>query len=107
MGVPWQVMQSLRDLASLRFSWAMRLCSALRSGVCALFRSYARRTSFLASTCSGVDSTRAFGFLAFGVAFRDVFTVGLFQLGGRPPVLLGSGNERVNSKVWPIARGSG
>ena len=66
-----------------------------------------QRTSFLASTCSGVGSTRAFGFLAFGVAFRDVFTVGLFQLGGRPPVLLGSGNERVNSKVWPIARGSG
>ena len=107
MGVPWQVMQSPRDLASLRFSWAMRLCSALRSGVCALFRSYARRTSFLASTCSGVGSTRAFGFLAFGVAFRDVFTVGLFQLWGRPPLLAGFGREKVNLKVWPIAHSCG
>ena len=73
----------------MRFSWAMRLCSALRSGVCALFRSYARRTSFLASTCSGVGSTRAFGFLAFGVAFRDVFTAGLFQLRGAPSRVAG------------------
>ena len=41
------------------------------------------------------------------IAVYSDFTVGLFQLGGCPPVLLGSGNERVNSKVWPIARGSG
>ena len=39
--------------------------------------------------------------------FRGGFPAGFVLVGGRPPVLLGSGNERVNSKVWPIAHACG
>ena len=41
------------------------------------------------------------------MAFRDVFTAGLFQLWGCPPLLAGFGREKVNSKVWPIAHSCG
>ena len=86
-------------------SWVTRRYNSFRSGVWAHWRSYSRRFSCLASSSAGVGSTRGFGFLAFGVAFRDVFTAGLFQLWGCPPLLAGFGREKVNSKVWPIARG--
>ena len=53
--------------------WKRRI-NSLRSGVWARWRSYSRRFSCLASSSAGVGSTRGFGFLAFGVAFREVFT---------------------------------
>ena len=81
-----------------------RFCPA---GVWARWRSYSRRFSCLASSSAGVGSTRGFGVLGWGVAFRDVFTAGLFQLWGRPPLLAGFGREKVNSKVWPIAHSCG
>ena len=85
-------------------SWMRRRIHSLRSGVWARWRSYSRRFSCLASSSAGVGSTRGFGVLGWGVAFRDVFTAGLFELWGRPPLLAGFGREKVNSKVWPIAR---
>ena len=88
-------------------SWVLRRINSLRSGVWAHWRSYSRRFSCLASSSARVGSTRGFGVLGWGVAFRDVFTAGLFQLWGRPPLLAGFGREKVNSKVWPIAHSCG
>ena len=88
-------------------SWVLRRINSLRSGVWARWRSYSRRFSCLASSSARVGSTRGFGVLGWGVAFRDVFTAGLFQLWGRPPLLAGFGREKVNSKVWPIAHSCG
>ena len=95
--------QMPRSLALSLLSWVLRRINSLRSGVWARWRSYSRRFSCLASSSARVGSTRGFGVLDWGVAFRDVFTAGLFQLWGCPPLLAGFGREKVNSKVWPIA----
>ena len=105
-GAPHSI-QMPRSLALSLLSWVLRRINSLRSGVWARWRSYSRRFSCLASSSARVGSTRGFGVLGWGVAFRDVFTAGLFQLWGRPPLLAGFGREKVNSKVWPIAHSCG
>ena len=77
--------QMPRSLALSLLSWVLRRINSLRSGVWARWRSYSRRFSCLASSSARVGSTRGFGVLGSGVAFRDVFTAGLFQLWGCPP----------------------
>ena len=99
--------QMPRSLALSLLSWVLRRINSLRSGVWARWCSYSRRFSRLASSSARVGSTRGFGVLGWGVAFRDVFTAGLFQLWGCPPLLAGFGREKVNSKVWPIAHSCG
>ena len=105
-GAPHSI-QMPRSLALSLLSWVLRRINSLRSGVWARWRSYSRRFSCLASSSARVGSTRGFGVLGWGVAFRDVFTAGFFQLWGRPPLLAGFGREKVNSKVWPIAHSCG
>ena len=105
-GAPHSI-QMPRSLALSLLSWVLRRINSLRSGVWARWRSYSRRFSCLASSSARVGSTRGFGVLGWGVAFRDVFTAGLFQLWGRPLLLAGFGREKVNSKVWPIAHSCG
>ena len=105
-GAPHSI-QMPRSLALSLLSWVLRRINSLRSGIWARWRSYSRRFSCLASSSARVGSTRGFGVLGWGVAFRDVFTAGLFQLWGRPPLLAGFGREKVNSKVWPIAHSCG
>ena len=105
-GAPHSI-QMPRSLALSLLSWVLRRINSLRSGVWARWRSYSWRFSCLASSSARVGSTRGFGVLGWGVAFRDVFTAGLFQLWGRPPLLAGFGREKVNSKVWPIAHSCG
>ncbi len=105
-GAPHSI-QMPRSLALSLLSWVLRRINSLRSGVWARWRSDSRRFSCLASSSARVGSTRGFGVLGWGVAFRDVFTAGLFQLWGRPLLLAGFGREKVNSKVWPIAHSCG
>ena len=107
MGGAPHTLQMPRSLALSLLSWVLRRINSLRSGVWARWRSYSRRFSCLASSSARVGSTRGFGVLGWGVAFRDVFTAGLFQLWGRPLLLAGFGREKVNSKVWPIAHSCG
>ena len=68
--------QMPRRLALSLLSWVLRRINSLRSGVWARWRSYSRRFSCLAPSSARVGSTRGFGVLGWGVAFRDVFTAG-------------------------------
>ena len=100
-----------RALALRRFSWAKSRFCSLRSGVWFLRRSYSRRLS-LASTSAVAGSGRGFVCLVFrgGMLverFRVLFPSCFAVLGGRPPPFLGSGNEKVNSKVRPSTRPRG
>ena len=83
----------------------------MRSGVWLLARSYSARFRFLSSAREGSGSVRRFGAalvasLALGVFLEDFCAV-FFWFFEEFPALAGLGMGKLNSKVWPTARGGG
>ena len=84
---------------------------SLRSGVWRLARSYSARFRFLSSAREGSGSVRRFGaalvvFLALGFLLED-FPAVFFWFFEEFPAFAGLGMGKLNSKVWPTARGGG
>ena len=81
----------------------------MRSGVWFLARSYSVRFRFLSPAREGSGSARRFGaalvaFLALGFFLED-FPAVFFWFFEEFPELAGLGMGKLNSKVWPTARG--